>query len=153
MVLEEPPTPPEPPEALGLRGLCGSASTPRVVRYFSIPSSPTVSGDIFQVPFSARSTHRAASFPGRMGPSPRHVFVLLMFFTYLVGGAPRAALSPSCSGLTQWCLLSPHLSEWICSFMLNLLDLIACSIDTYLWSRSLWHDTYARVRPYKHRKI
>ena len=101
----------------------------------------------FQVPFSARSARRAASFPGRVGPFLRHVSILLMLFTYLVGGAPRAALSPSCSGLTQWRLLSPHLSKWICSFMLNLLDLIACSIDTYLWSRSLWRETCARVRP------
>ena len=82
-----------------------------------------------------------------MGLSLRHVSVLLMLFTYLVGGAPRAASSASRSGLTQWRLLFLHLSDWICSFMRNLLDLIAYSIDTYLWSRSLWHDTCTRVRP------
>ena len=101
----------------------------------------------FKVPFSAGSTRRAASFPGRMGPSLRHVSVLLMLFTYLVGGAPRAASSPSCSGLTQWRLLFQHLSKWICSFVLNMLDLIAFSIDTYLWSRLLWHGVCAWVRP------
>ena len=59
---------------------------------------------------SAGSAHRAAPFPGRVGPSPRHVSILFMLFIYLVGGAPRAASSPCCSGPTQRRLLLPALA-------------------------------------------
>ena len=56
----------------------------------------------FKVLFLAGSAHRAALFPGRVGPSLRHVSVLSVYLGYLVGGAPRAALSPSRLGQTQW---------------------------------------------------
>ena len=114
-------------------------------------ATPTLLHEQDQVTFSkvhsATSAPRAASFPGRVGPSLRRVSLLFMFLAYLVGGAPRAASSPSRSGLTQWRLLFPHLSKWICSFMTGLLEIIACSIDTYLWSRSLWPGACAWVRP------
>ena len=62
-----------------------------------------------RVLLSVGSAHRAAPFPGRGGPSPRHVSILFMLLTYLVGGAPRAASSPSCSGLALRRLLFPRL--------------------------------------------
>lgn len=48
----------------------------------------------------AGSTLKAASFPSHIGPSLRHVSLLLMSLVYLAGGAPRATSSPSRSGLT-----------------------------------------------------
>ena len=50
-----------------------------------------------------------SGYPRSQNADMRHVYVLLMFFAYLVGGAPWAALSPSRSGLTQWQLLFQHL--------------------------------------------
>ena len=38
----------------------------------------------FKVLLSAGSAHRAAPFPGRVGPSPQHVSTLFMFFIYIV---------------------------------------------------------------------
>lgn len=64
-------------------------------------TSSTEPGDIFQAHL-AGSAPRDALFPGRVGPSLRHVSLLLMSLAYLVGGAPRAALSPSRSGRTRW---------------------------------------------------
>ena len=63
---------------------------------------------------SAGSALRAASFPGRVGPSLRHVSLLLMSLAYLAGGAPRAASSPSRSGLTQWRVSSLPLPRPVC---------------------------------------
>ena len=67
----------------------------------------------------------AASFPGRMSPSLQHVFVLLMLFTYLDGGAPRVASSPSCSGLALQRLL------FLRVFRMNLLFRTQLSPATY----------------------
>ena len=86
------------------------------------PPSSASSGDILRISFSAGSTLRAALFPGRVG-TLRHVSLLLMSSVYLVGGAPRAASSPSRSSLTQWhvsILLLPNLVCLLCLIYLRL---------------------------------
>ena len=67
----EPPEPPEPPEAQGPGGSRGATPSPRVFIYPNTRST-TKPGDIFQV-YLAGSAPRAASFPGRVGASLRHV--------------------------------------------------------------------------------
>ena len=99
----------------------------------------------FKVPFSAGSAHRAASFPGRVGPSLRHVSVLLMLFTYLVEGAPRAASSPSCSGLAQRHLLFLRLVKMICSFALNCHLLLNADFSAFMQSACTLKGGYLSI--------
>ena len=71
------------------------SATPTVLR----PQHHQVTS--FKFHFQLGAPPRAALFPGRMGPSLRHVSLYFMLLAYFVGGAPRAASSPSRSGLTQ----------------------------------------------------
>ena len=90
---------------------------------------------------------RAASSPGHVGLSLWHVSLLVYVFSLSCWGRPLGCIIPKPLGPDPGVCLSLHLSKLICFFMLNLLEIIACSIDTYLWSRSLWHGACERVLP------
>ena len=98
MAREEPPVPLEPPEAPGPGGSSGSAPAARRVCYTNTPSSPTSSGDIFQVSFPAGSALRAALFPGRVGPSLRRVSLLLHVLSLPYWGRPSGCIIPKSLG-------------------------------------------------------
>ena len=71
----------------------------------------------------------------------------LMSLAYLVGGAPRAASSPSRSGLTQWHVSFMHLLK-PATLMFDLSMITTCSIVASHGASARWHIAGAWVRPY-----
>ena len=71
----------------------------------------------------------------------------LMSLAYLVGGAPRAASSPSRSGLTQWHIPLMHLLK-PATLMFDLSMITTCSIVASHGASARWHVAGAWVRPY-----
>ena len=69
-----------------------------------------------------------------------------MYLAYLAGGAPRAALSPSRSGLNQWHVSPLHLLK-PATLMFDLPMITTCSIVASHGDSSRRHDAGARVRP------
>ena len=62
--------------------------------------------------------------PRPRGSVPVACIPFLMSLAYLVGGAPRAASSPSHSGLTQWHVSPLHLLKLVCFPCLIYLQLL-----------------------------
>ena len=109
----------------------------------NIPSS-TESGDIFQVHL-AGSALRAASFPGRVGPSLRHVSFYV--FSLLNWGRPSGCIIPKPLGSDPVACIVRAFTQASLLFMLNLSVIITCLIVTYHGSCSRWHGACAWVRP------
>ena len=141
---KEPPEPPEPPEA---QDPGGSRRVIPSTHAFSCTNSTssTEPGDIFQARL-AGSAPRAALFLGRMGPSLWHVSLLLMSLSYLAGGTPRVASSPSARAGPSGMYL-PAFTQADLPSMLNLPTVITCPIVASHGASSHWHDAGAWVRP------
>ena len=76
---------------------------------------------------------------------PCGVYPFLMSLAYLAGGAPRAALSPSRSGLTQWHVSPMHLLK-TATLIFNLPIITTWSIVASHGASSRRHGAGARVR-------
>ena len=73
--------------------------------------------------------------PRSRGSIPAACIRFAYVFSLPCWGRPPGCIIPKPLGPDPGVCLSLHLSKLICFFMLNLLEIIACSIDTYLWSR------------------